>query len=404
MAKRQAASHSETRDGILWNVDHTERYARVKIQGSGNTFVVARFPENWEKTPNWLKPGNSVRIIHRGGNRHKIELTGHGQTVPTFYDGSATAPPKTVGANAVVEGLKVFATNPASMRLNITAGIWRFEGVDYSNVVGDYTMHEESEVTMSETSEFTMMESSYVDTVTIETAPDTGYWRYDAIVIRIDGIIDVIKGTPFNVLDGQQVDDLSFLHPATPDYHIRIALVLVPGGATSIVQANVNSTWYLPIPSLFEITEFSLRHPVYPADIKYDYVYADDMHAFEYPDGPYQSLLVTLTIKDQYGYPYIPLVDEVVVVTINNATQNGTVNDYGQFSDVDEEYTAQSMSLPLQEDGTVQFRWSAIEPIELELDRRSPIFHYEVAGNPDVMGELVLWWAESQLEPVPYPF
>ena len=132
--------------------------------------------------------------------------------------------PKTVGADAVVEGLNVFATNPESMNLNITEGLWRFEGIEYSNVVGDYTMHEDSLVAMSESSDFTMSETSHVDTVTIAAAPAEGYWRYDALVIGIDGVIDVITGVAFSVADGQAVDDVSFLYPTTPDYHIRIAI------------------------------------------------------------------------------------------------------------------------------------------------------------------------------------
>lgn len=403
-AQQQAHSTVETRDGILWNVDYTNRYARVKIQGSGNTYVIASFPENWERTPSWLKQGNAVRITHRGGNRQKIELTGHGQTVPTFYDGSAPSPPKTVGADAVVEGLNVFATNPESMNLNITEGLWRFEGVEYSNVVGDYTMHEDSLVAMSESSDFTMSETSYVDTVTIAAAPAEGYWRYDALVIGIDGVIDVITGVAFSVADGQAVDDVSFLYPTTPDYHIRIALILVTGGITAIRQSDINGSWYLPIPSVFEITQFSLRHAIYPADIDYPYVYCDQVYGIDPPSTPYQSALITITMKDQYGAPYAPLAGEYVAVTIGNAVSNGTAYDYGEFSDVAEEHQYQSLTLPLGEDGTIQFRWAGIEPIETSLDRRSPIIHYELTGNPDIMGETMIWWAETQSEPLPYSF
>ena len=33
----------------------------------------------------------------------------------------------------------------------------------------------------------------------IGTAPAAGYWRYDALVIGTDGVIDTVAGTPFNV-------------------------------------------------------------------------------------------------------------------------------------------------------------------------------------------------------------
>jgi hypothetical protein len=98
---------SETQDAVLMTVLPAQRLAQVQVQGSTNQ-VTAFYPENWEQTPVWLKPGNVVRITHRGGVRGYIELTGHGQLAPTV-GGTPVAPVIPQSVNAVLSGLQVMA-------------------------------------------------------------------------------------------------------------------------------------------------------------------------------------------------------------------------------------------------------------------------------------------------------
>ncbi len=101
-------NHRETWDAILWDVDMTKRTCRVKIQGSDN-LITARFPSNWADVPHWMKVGNAVRIVHRGGIRGKIELVSDGQVVPTAIVGGSQTPPGEDGGDGVLSGCQVIA-------------------------------------------------------------------------------------------------------------------------------------------------------------------------------------------------------------------------------------------------------------------------------------------------------
>lgn len=390
--QRQSRQMVETRDGILWDVLPSQRIARVKIQGS-STFVIAHYPENWEQTPAWLKQGNPVRINHRGGQRQRVELIGHGQVLPTFYDGTAQAPTTPAGADAIVTGFKVYATAPASMSIYVMEGSWRINGVTYTVALGNLVMSETSNLLMDEDSDLVMSEVEYAHIATIGATPAAGYWRYDALVIGTDGVIDTVAGTPFNAASAQAVAKTEELYPETPENHVRIAVVLVVGGATAITQDNVNKKWYVPIPSSFETTAYTLRYPTAVTMDGHDYVYEDYSNADYLPDGPFQSALIEMTIKDQYGEPYIPLSGEQIIVSIANATGNGVSNDYGQLSSEDDKTVyGSSAIIPLKSDGTVTFRWAAILPQESTLDRHSPRIHATVMGKDTVYGELFIWW------------
>ena len=96
---------AETRDAVLINVLPSQRLAQVQIQGS-TELVAAFYPNNWQSAPAWLKPGNSVRITHKGGIRGNIELTGDGQVVPTV-SGAPVAPVLPTAPDAVLDGLQI---------------------------------------------------------------------------------------------------------------------------------------------------------------------------------------------------------------------------------------------------------------------------------------------------------
>src|SRR4030067_2969264 len=73
---------NETWDAIVWDVQPDQKTCRVKRQGSSKKITV-NYPENWEKTPVYLKSKNAVKIMHTGGNRTRLEVVGHGQYIPS---------------------------------------------------------------------------------------------------------------------------------------------------------------------------------------------------------------------------------------------------------------------------------------------------------------------------------
>ena len=253
-------SRQETRDAIIWEVLPTQRLCKIKIQGSTN-FLYARYPQNWESTPQYLKAGNAVRVVHRGGNRNILEIVGHGRNLPTFPDSTDAIVP--IGStNAVLSGLDIYAVSGA-MRVEVYNGTYRINDITYS--VGglllgnDYnTMVLGDNVTLGET----------VGVFTF-TAPSAGYWRYDMLVIGTDGTIDKVVGT-------QATSDP--VMPATPSSHVKIGHVLLYGGMTEITQAYINKMWEVSVPTSMLVS------PVYSE--------------MDWLDNP---LNITVTIKDQNG-------------------------------------------------------------------------------------------------------
>src|SRR4030065_2853698 len=123
---QEAQYRRETRDGIVWEHLPDQRLCRVKIQGSKEQ-VVAWCPENWEKTPVYLKPGNAVRIAHVGGIRNRIEIVSHGLTIPSPVAGGIL-PDMGAGANYWVSGGGLLATGFDSLRVQILPGVARLGG------------------------------------------------------------------------------------------------------------------------------------------------------------------------------------------------------------------------------------------------------------------------------------
>ena len=120
-----ASQRIESRDGQLYDVTPSARTCRVKIQGTP-TLVVAHYPENWSQTPEWLKPGNAVRISHTGGNRGRIELVGHGALIPTPVSGDS-GDPAYIPPDVIINGLTI--TPDGGMDVAIASGNVRFDGV-----------------------------------------------------------------------------------------------------------------------------------------------------------------------------------------------------------------------------------------------------------------------------------
>jgi len=231
-----SAQKQETRDAILWDVLPDQRLCRVKIQGS-NELIVARYPENWEQTPFWLKPGNAVKVMHTGGIRGRIEVIGHGQLVPTPVAGDQFPTPAT-GKNAVLTGCQLIEVpGQPRMAVLVLTGTYRISGTVYSlggMLLGNANFILGDGAALGEVA----------GAVAINSAPSAGLARIDRIAVGMDGIIDYIAGTSAS----------SPTAPSTPANHVSLGTVLVPSGITEITNNNINRSWSEPVPSELLIT------------------------------------------------------------------------------------------------------------------------------------------------------
>lgn len=239
--ERRKMSTAETRDGILWYIDEEDRVCRVKVQGS-DKLVVAHYPRNWSKTPHWLKIGNAVRIVHKGGVRRLIEVVSDGRAIPTAVEGGTARPDPDPGTDAVLSGCTVEAITPNDMKVNVTPGYFRLNGVIYAlGTLGA------SGIVMDDPAPMTMGEiyvmGQYIGYLDIEAAPATGY-RYDIIVVGADLTIDVVKGT-------EAASDPTM--PSTPTDHVLLGWILLYPGMTVITDEDINVYWTDPVPSGLEL-------------------------------------------------------------------------------------------------------------------------------------------------------
>lgn len=279
------AKRIESRDGVLWDINYIANTCRVKIQGS-DELVVAHFPQNFQVTPTWLKPGNAVRIIHKGGVHGHIEVIGHGQCIPSAANGAAIIPPGVVADDAVLTGCNLLATESDSMTVLVRVGTVRIGGIVYAV----------SSITMDNTA-YIMGMGGKLDEIAgakaISAAPAAGYYRLDAIVVGADLVIDLIQGTtsPSPVL------------PAVPSGHVLLGWVFIPCGKTSIVQGDINATF---APATLKSVTMTI---------------ADDELAWTE-----LSTTITVNIKDQYGNPIARGDAGGWYVTLEILSGNGTVS------------------------------------------------------------------------------
>ena len=264
---KRIGAKRETRDAIIWDILPTDRVCRVKIQGS-NTLIVAHYPLNWTTIPEFIKPGNAVKINHQGGATGKIEIVGHGQLVPSPVSGTAT-PTIGTGTNTVLSGLKVFEMPDATgvLKVWVSAGSYRIDGVTYT--LDAMTLEELSDAGFGDSIFF----GQVAGVVELNAAPVAGYFRIDLISIGIDGVIDYTVGIP------------APSSPATPSVaasHVQLATILIHGGMTTITNTFINMTWTVPVGS---VVRASL---------------SDDVLSW----GSETTTIITVSIEDQYGNPF----------------------------------------------------------------------------------------------------
>jgi len=254
-------SKKETRDAILWEVLPSTKMCRVKIQGS-NEYIVAYYPENWEKTPFWLKPGNTVKIMHTGGVRGKIEIVGHGILVPTPVAGTQF-PTVEEGEGTIISGCGLLACETPRMVVLVRTGIFRINGILYGL----------SAIPMSAGTNFKMSDGGFFNdiaaAVAINAAPATGNFRYDMFSVGVDTVIDYTVGTAAAIP----------VKPTPAAGHLLLGYVFIPWGTTVITQeSNIGKEYSGPTPSSLNIA-----------------IADDDLTWTEL------STTVTISVLDQFG-------------------------------------------------------------------------------------------------------
>jgi hypothetical protein len=266
--RRAVTERAELRDAVVYDVDTTNRYCRVKIQGS-NTYIKAYYNENWGGAPEWVKPGNAVRITHPGGNKGRIEVVGHGILLPTAIPGGSVTPAPTTPGDTILTGCVLSCANPASMSASVSTGTYRIDGVTYT--VGALYLGD-ADIFFGRADIFFGGSGA---SVTLDAASAT-YFRYDAIVVGDDGTVDVVKGSNAS---GEPT------MPTTPADHVRIGWVLLYPGMTEITQADINRTYSGPIVSAM---------PVVVADDTLEW-------GIGQPTPDEMSTTITVSMRDQYG-------------------------------------------------------------------------------------------------------
>ncbi len=221
---------SETKDAIVWDVLPLQYLCRVKIQGS-NALISAYYPENWESTPVWLKPGNAVKIMHTGGNRGRIEVVGHGQYIPSpIADTQFPATP--IGENHVISGCNIVPFPDPTTSVLVEAGDYMINGVTYV-LAGTESIMGDGSLGLMGSGEL-MGSTGYAAVITINAPPSSGYYRFDLISVGTDGVVDYTAGTPSTT--NPQV-------PALAANHLQLGTILVYPGMTEILLEDINRSF-----------------------------------------------------------------------------------------------------------------------------------------------------------------
>ena len=293
---------TESRDAVLWAIDWENRICNVKIQGS-NELVTAHFPQNEAKKMSYMREGNAVRVVHRGGIRGYLEVTGHGMAIPTPVSGDFH-PAISVLPDGATEGCQIIPTEPPSMSVTILDGYYVINGVLYSlsgGASGYEAMASGSEITMNDTyppmimgqdgdliimgagSDVTMNDvfppmtlGAPIADYELDSAPTGNKFRYDGFYVGIDGIIMYLKGSETGSNPTK---------PTIPSDTVLIgAYILLWTGVTEITGRHIGMEWEEP----------------YGSDLDFDCI-----DEFPWDSGnPTPQTNVKITVFNQYGWVF----------------------------------------------------------------------------------------------------
>ena len=232
--EKRVRQAQEMRDAIVFDVTPASKYCRVLIQGAGSTdYIKAYYPENWESTPTYLKPGNAVRITHPGGNRGRIEIAGVGFLRPTTGSGQTIIVTPDTLVDTVLTGCALSQQNPVALGVSIGSGTYRINEITYT-LVG--MKMDRTDIVMDR---YDLLLDDVKDSAVFDAAHSTQF-RYDSVCIGEDGIIDVIKGTGF-YSTGTIPDP-----PVALANHIRLGWVFIPPNTTTITGGLINKYYQAP--------------------------------------------------------------------------------------------------------------------------------------------------------------
>lgn len=228
--QKQIGFAQELRDAVVIDVYPDKRYCRVKIQGS-DVHIKAYYPENWEQTPVFLKPGNAVRITTLGGSRSRIEVSGHGIIKPTTTGNQTITPVLVTPPDTILDAASIIAANPPGMAVTVLKGTYRIDGVVYE--LAGLLMDDSN--TVMDRFDLVMDE---VGAVVYFDAAHSSLYRYDSIVVDANQVVSVVKGTNFSATTAPIPEP-----PPAPVGKVRIGWVLISPGLTEITAGNINKLY-----------------------------------------------------------------------------------------------------------------------------------------------------------------
>jgi hypothetical protein len=291
--EKKVRDKTETRDAIIWELDEENRIAWVKIQGS-DELVNAHFPQNQWSLPKWARVGNCARVRHRQGHRGYLEVIGEGRAIPKPAIGVAHPEPVDL-ADAILDGLQILPTSPASMSVLVTSGSYRINGRTYyyDAVTLDFIeMDDPAPMTMEINSEHIMGVGNY--TVAIDSPCTTsGEWRYDLLQIGTDVVVDYITG--------ECGVDPAF--PEVSENHLQIGdYIFVSWQTTDIEGWNIGYTQDTQVPTWLEYDITAISPASFDNSILV-FEWCDPVGCASYPNP---EIYITVSVKDQVGYDCYP--------------------------------------------------------------------------------------------------
>jgi len=241
---KRAGRQNETRDAVLWEILELERKARVKIANS-DKLITVHYPRNWSALPQWARVGNAVRIIHRGGLRGRLEVVGHGRSLPSGTAGGVIVPPVIPGVDALISGLFIKPTSPASNCVEVTEGYVRINGEVYHiTSAGATPMGGAAPPTMGQGQLL-----GVAATVCLDPAPTEFYFRYDMLQVGEDGVIDYLPGV--EVFEGPPQKPT-----ALPD-HVVVGYILRYFDDGVIIENEwIDTDWTTPRPTTLAVSDY----------------------------------------------------------------------------------------------------------------------------------------------------
>jgi len=262
---------------VLWHIDWNNRICKVKIQGS-NEQLAAHFPQNEAIHPRYMRLGNVVKIMHKGGNRGYFEVIGHGMALPTPVSGT-THPPEAELTDGVISGCEVLASDTGPFNVEISDGTYRIDGTTYilsGENFGTFTMETADPMVMADpyapaamnepASAYDVMtavspeimnavvppmvlgtEGSY----TLDAPPTGNELRYDCFYVGIDGVIKYLKGAAASSYP---------VKPTIPADTVLLGeYILLWTGMTEVFQSHMGMDYLAEYPTevrISAITEF----------------------------------------------------------------------------------------------------------------------------------------------------